>query len=304
CLGWCGIMETSFAADDLRELGEDGPYNVSNVLLEYVDTDDSYRIDRIEDIGQTVPWSLSQFQRDPIELTGVVNSYGIDNDGNGLFDLLTVNIGLDVTRSGNYQWSGRLIDSAGTELGFVAGAGYLNIGQNSIGLEFAGQPIGENGVDGPYQLNNLIVFDNYDSLTDNRVGQTAAFLASQFEGYVNPDIEPPVLNLIVTPSVLWPVNHKMVEIDIKAQVIDDQDLSPEVWLESVTSSDGENELGDGHHSPDIELTEDGRILLRAERSGRNADRIYTILYKAKDDAGNVATTEATVTVPHDQRGRR
>jgi len=295
-----GTMETSFTADDLRAQGEDGPYNVSNALLEYVAPDDSYRVDRLEVLGQTAPWILSQFQRDPIELTGVLNSYGTDYNGNGLFDLLTVDVGLDLTRSGYYQWSGRLIDSSGTELGFVASAGYLNAGQDSIGLGFAGQPIGENGVDGPYQLSNLIVFDNYDSVTDNRAGQTAAFLASQFEGYVNPDTEPPILSLTVSPTELWPVNHKMVEIGVEVQVSDDQDPSPEVMLESVSSSDGEDELGDGHHSPDIEITEDGRVFLRAERSGLNADRVYTILYKARDEAGNVATAEAIVTVPHDQ----
>jgi len=295
-----GTIETRFAAKDLRALGEDGPYNVSNALLEYVAQEDSYRVNRLEDLGQTGLWTLSQFQRDPIELTGALNSYGTDLDGNGLFDLLTVNVGLDLRRSGYYQWSGRLIDSSGTELGFVAGAGDLNAGQNSVALEFAGQPIGENGIDGPYQLSNLIVFDNYDSLTGNRAGQTAAFLASQFEGYVNPDTEPPVLSLTAHPSKLWPVNHEMVEIGVEVQVSDDQDPSPEVWLESVSSSDGEDELGDGHHSPDIEITEDGRLSLRAERSGINVDRVYTILYKAKDDAGNIAMAQAKVTVPHDQ----
>jgi hypothetical protein len=294
-----GEIEVHFSATDIRALGEDGPYSIVNALLEVVTESDAFRVDRLEALGQTDAWSLDQFQRDPIEVSGVLSSYGVDSDNNGLFDRLMVEAGLNLIRTNYYQWSGRLLDSQGTELGFVAGAGYLNAGESSIVLTFNGRSIGENGIDGPYLLSNLIVFDSYNSVVSNRVGETVAFLASQFEGYVAPDTEPPTLSLTVTPEMLWPVNHKMVEIFVEVQVQDNMDASPDVWLESVTSSDGENELGDGHHSPDIEITEDGKLFLRAERSGLDEARIYTITYKAKDDVGNVATVTATVTVPHD-----
>jgi hypothetical protein len=52
---------------------------------------------------------------------------------------------------------------------------------------------------------------------------------------------------------------------------------------------------------DIEVTVDGRIFVRAERSGQGDDRVYTLTYKATDAAGNFAYSSATVTVPHDQR---
>jgi len=35
-------------------------------------------------------------------------------------------------------------------------------------------------------------------------------------------------------------------------------------------------------------------------SGKGSGRIYTILITCVDDAGDVATSTATVTVPHDQ----
>jgi hypothetical protein len=292
-------IEVSFSAADIRALGEAGPYSVINALLESVTETESFRVDRLENLGQTAAWSLSQFERDPIEVLGVLSSYGVDTDNNGLFNSLEVELGLSVIRSNDYQWSARLIDSLGTELGFLSGTTYLNAGDSSITLSFNGQTIGENGVDGPYLLSNLIVFDSYNSIVSNRAGITEAFLASQFEGYVAPDTEPPVITLTVSPDMLWPVNHKMVEIFIDVQVTDNMDPSPDLWLESVTSSDGENELGDGNHSPDIEITEDGRLFLRAERSGLDEARIYTITYKAKDDVGNIGTGTATVTVPHD-----
>ena len=78
------------------------------------------------------------------------------------------------------------------------------------------------------------------------------------------------------------------------------DPAPIVELVSVASSDGENEIGDGNHSPDIDITEDGRIFVRAERAGPKESRIYTITYSARDAAGNTALDEAIVTVLHDK----
>ena len=48
-------------------------------------------------------------------------------------------------------------------------------------------------------------------------------------------------------------------------------------------------------------TDDRQFSLRAERSGGEGGRVYTITYRARDAAGNTATATATVTVPHDRR---
>jgi hypothetical protein len=59
-------------------------------------------------------------------------------------------------------------------------------------------------------------------------------------------------------------------------------------------------LGDGHTINDIQVTEEGLIYLRAERSGKSEGRIYTITYQAEDTSGNVTEATATVTVLHNQ----
>ena len=114
------------------------------------------------------------------------------------------------------------------------------------------------------------------------------------------DNTPPVLSLSVTPQVLWPANHKLVEITVNVSATDDRDPNPEVLLASITSNEDQNDLGDGNTETDI-VVEDGKIYLRAERSGLGNDRIYTITYRARDAAGNTAVASATVTVPHDRR---
>ncbi|MHC4395065.1 MAG: right-handed parallel beta-helix repeat-containing protein [Planctomycetota bacterium] len=123
------------------------------------------------------------------------------------------------------------------------------------------------------------------------------------------DTTPPEFTLSVTPNMLWPPNHKIVQITPSWTVSDNCDDSPTVTLVSITMNEGEetntydpqydNTLGDGHTTDDIQII-DGNIYLRAERSGTGTGRIYTITYQAIDDSGNVTVDSATITVPHDQ----
>jgi hypothetical protein len=256
-------------------------------------------VDRAFDLGQTSAWSVSQFEREPIEVVRVAKTVGSDFNNNGHYDRLSVILDMDVITSGYYRWSASLGDSQGTELGFATGNTYLS-GNSTITMNFPGTPIGENAVDGPFLIKNFIIYGSGHSRIINLVGKTDALSAALFEGYVQPDTEPPVLTLGVTPSEIWPPNHQMVEVPVSYDVTDNMDPAPIVELVSVTSSDGENEIGDGNHSPDIDITEDGRIFVRAERAGPKESRIYTITYSARDAAGNTALEEITVTVLHDK----
>ena len=116
-----------------------------------------------------------------------------------------------------------------------------------------------------------------------------------------PDTTPPEFELSVTPSILWPPTHKMVLITPSLTVSDDSDPSPDVSLVGIVANEGDNTIGDGHTSDDIQIGEDGSIYLRSERSGTGSSRIYTITYEAVDDCGNVAVSSATVSIPHDFR---
>jgi len=116
------------------------------------------------------------------------------------------------------------------------------------------------------------------------------------------DTTPPEFSLSVEPSVLWPANHKMVLITPSWEASDNCDESPEVTLVSITSNEEDDAKGDGHTSDDIRVDDNG-IWLRAERSGTGTSRVYTIIYRAVDDSGNVTVNSTTVTVPHDRRRR-
>jgi hypothetical protein len=115
------------------------------------------------------------------------------------------------------------------------------------------------------------------------------------------DTTPPEFELSVTPTLLWPPNHKMEEITPIWTVSDECDASPDVSLVGVVASEDDDIIGGGNTIDDIEIGDDGSIQVRSERSGPNSGRLYTITYQAVDDSGNVTVRSATVSIPHDFR---
>jgi hypothetical protein len=118
------------------------------------------------------------------------------------------------------------------------------------------------------------------------------------------DTTPPSISVILDPAMLWPPNHRMVDV---SAMVDAADACGEttIMLISVVSNEDENANGDGNTEPDImgaePGTDDQSFQLRAERAGGGSGRVYTVKYKATDEAGN-ESDEATaeVVVPHDR----
>lgn len=116
------------------------------------------------------------------------------------------------------------------------------------------------------------------------------------------DTTPPTLKISLLPNVLWPPNHKMVDIQADVFVIDICDPAPSVYLASVVSNEPDNGLGDGDKPNDIQGADfgtfDTEFQLRAERSGTGSGRIYTVTYSASDASGNSFNVSDSVFVPH------
>ncbi len=113
------------------------------------------------------------------------------------------------------------------------------------------------------------------------------------------DTTPPVITLITaSPDVLFPPNHKLVEVGVTV-VAYDVCGSVTSRIVSVTSNEPENGLGEGDSAPDWLITGDLGVILVAERSGRGNGRTYTINVEVTDEHENTATGNVTVLVPHD-----
>jgi len=121
-----------------------------------------------------------------------------------------------------------------------------------------------------------------------------------------PDTTAPTINVTLNRDLLWPPNHKMIDIVATVDVRDTCDASARFVLTSITSDERDNGRGDGNTVGDIQGasfgTADVAFQLRAERAGRGDGRTYAITYTALDAAGNTATDVVYVTVPRNRKG--
>lgn len=121
-----------------------------------------------------------------VALTGSRSDTGIDTNGNGLFERLSITLGVTLTQGGAYEWSARLVDRNGVELGFSNARASLAAGQTAISLQFDGRAIGVNGLDGPFFVRSLLVAGPAGAnLVSPFAGETSAWSASRFEGFVS-----------------------------------------------------------------------------------------------------------------------
>lgn len=104
---------------------------------------------------------------------------------------------------------------------------------------------------------------------------------------------------------LWPPNHKLHEISAAdcASAVDacGEALNGEfLW---ASSDEPVDDIGDGHHAPDIVIGTDCDVVaVRSERQGPKDGRVYRFGVRFVDAAGNYTDGECAITVVHDQSG--
>jgi Dockerin type I domain len=181
-------LTVNFSGPEINSQGIDGPYVIEVSLR---DPNTRKILDGVALGQQTAAYRHTDF--DPlsrlssVKLTGNSTDQGIDNNGNGLYDLLKVSVGVELTNSGSYVWSARLLDLKGTEIGFDSRSGILNTGTGTIDFFFNGPSIGKNGIAGPYYVRGLLMSGQTGAnLVSSEVATTQAYNAEAFEGFVVP----------------------------------------------------------------------------------------------------------------------
>lgn len=106
--------------------------------------------------GQEITFTVSP---ETATMTGVFEVRVEDEDGDGLWNALIVNVGLDVTKAGKFLLWGLLTDPEGNEVCGVNQIVDLNAGKQSVSLPFPGSLIRASGRDGPYHLAEVILLD-------------------------------------------------------------------------------------------------------------------------------------------------
>jgi hypothetical protein len=116
------------------------------------------------------------------------------------------------------------------------------------------------------------------------------------------DTRPPDIQLLLSPTILWPPDHQIRDVHASASASDLCGPSSLVLVTVLSSEpdDGDGE-GDGHTRDDIQGaslgTPDFDFRLRGERSTAGSGRRYTVNYRATDSSGNSSSATASVLVP-------
>jgi hypothetical protein len=90
-------------------------------------------------------------------MTGDYEDQGIDINGDGLYDLLAIDAGVDVLLPGEYTLSGYLYDSRNRDAAWSIDHVNMTPGRNKMRLEFEGKSIQQHGSSGNFSLRNLIL---------------------------------------------------------------------------------------------------------------------------------------------------
>lgn len=126
-------------------------------------------------------------------------------------------------------------------------------------------------------------------------GNTASFRVT-----VADTTAPVVTSISATPNVLWPPDHKMVDVTVSVTMVDATDPSPTAKIVSVSSNQPTEGTGDGDRPIDWVITGPSTLQLRSEWS-QGKERTYTITVETRDALGNAGTATVTVKVTNARR---
>ncbi len=164
----------------IRDSERDGPYNIARVELRVGDEGDLG--DVVDNAYTTANYQYTDFDSPIVSLTENFSDTVIDTDGDGLYNLLRFNVGLEVQEAGTYTVMGSL-DSSESTNGTVRHEVQLLTGSQNINLDFDGQQIFQDRKNGPYYLRRLRVEDAADKKLDfiNEAYTTEAYTYTQFQ---------------------------------------------------------------------------------------------------------------------------
>jgi subtilisin family serine protease len=141
------------------------PSNASSAGLE------GYIQIRSDEDRFTIPVSLTV---GGASLTGTSTTDLIDKDGNGLYERLCVEVGVNVTAPGEYRVEGSLLDGNGSAIGWLGSTERLEE-DGSIEVCVNGSEIESRGRCGPLSLENLFLYNGEGDIIDRYEGNITIF---------------------------------------------------------------------------------------------------------------------------------
>jgi hypothetical protein len=183
-----GNLEVGYHTIDLffdgliiRDSGLDGPYNVNRVELRLAE-DHEFLADAINNVYTTSAYQYSQFDTPIVSFTKNFSDTGVDTDGDGLYDLLRLNIDIEVQKADTYTIIGEF-ESSEEVIIVVSQSASLSAGSQSVNLDIDGRLIFQHQKNGPYYLRRLRVEDVSGKKIDfiNEAYTTGTYTYTQFQ---------------------------------------------------------------------------------------------------------------------------
>ena len=140
-----------------------GPYRIKDL---YLYDDKGNRMDAFQGDFTTKAYDVPEKELPAAELNGKYEDYGSDVNGDGIYDYLTIDVGVEVIDPGNYSLMGYLYDNNGRNVVWSLGSGEMVPGTNTIHMDFDGKTIWGHKFNGTYRLKDLRLFRG-DSENEN-----------------------------------------------------------------------------------------------------------------------------------------
>jgi VCBS repeat-containing protein len=154
--------------------------------------------------------------------------------------------------------------------------------------------------DGSFAYTPTLDFHGSDSFTYKASDGASMSNTATVTITVVPSNLPPVCNAAVTPTIVWPPNHKPVYLSVSG-ITDPEGGTVNVTY-TILQDEPTDGPGQGNTPQDGGVDANGRVWVRAERSGTGDGRVYLVSYTATDAFLASCTGVFTVSVPHDQSG--
>ncbi len=166
-----------FDGRSIRQSGIDGPYEFRFQAL-----DDQSELH--DEFGNTTSaFAYTDFQKPDACLTNAYTDHAEDTDGDGLYDLLVVDVGLEVAQPGTYRVTANL---EGENVFRILSVGKdLPTGATTLSFAIEGQTISASGMDQAYELTELILTNESTGEVlgkRSRPYQTSVYSHGDFEG--------------------------------------------------------------------------------------------------------------------------
>jgi len=115
--------------------------------------------------------------------TGVFSDYGVDTDGDSLYNRLAIDVGVNVKTAGTYVVRAKLHDPHGSQILETKESYFLGVGDHSITLNFNGFSIFKHKLGGPYVV-ILTLEDKDGNVLDSQTYNTSTYDPADFQHLV------------------------------------------------------------------------------------------------------------------------